>query len=57
MKENISAVVGLLAGMASWLIGGLDTPILALMICMGVDYLTGLIVAGVFHSSPKTKGG
>ena len=57
MKENISAVVGLAAGMASWVVGGLDTPILALMICMGVDYLTGLIVAGVFHSSPKTKGG
>lgn len=57
MKENISFVVGLAAGMLSWLVGGLDTPILALMICMGVDYLTGLIVAGVFHSSPKTKGG
>ena len=57
MKENISFVVGMAAGMLSWLVGGLDTPILALMICMGVDYLTGLIVAGVFHSSPKTKGG
>lgn len=57
MKANISFVVGMAAGMLSWLVGGLDTPILALMICMGVDYLTGLIVAGVFHSSPKTKGG
>ena len=57
MRDSISFVVGLAAGMLSWLVGGLDTPILALMICMGVDYLTGLIVAGVFHSSPKTKGG
>ena len=57
MRDSISFVVGLVAGMLSWLVGGLDTPILALMICMGVDYLTGLIVAGVFHSSPKTKGG
>ena len=24
---------------------------------MGADYVTGLIVAGVFHSSPKTSGG
>jgi toxin secretion/phage lysis holin len=24
---------------------------------MGVDYLTGLIVAGVFHQSPKTVSG
>lgn len=57
MKDTVSAVVGLVAGMLSWLVGGLDTPILALVICMGVDYLTGLIVAGIFHSSPKTKGG
>ena len=57
MKDTISSVVGIVAGMLSWLVGGLDTPILALVICMGVDYLTGLIVAGIFHSSPKTKGG
>lgn len=24
---------------------------------MGVDYVTGLIVAGVFHASPKTENG
>ena len=57
MKDTISAVVGMMAGMLSWLVGGLDTPILALILCMGVDYLTGLIVAGIFHTSPKTKGG
>ena len=57
MKENISAAVGMSAGMLSWLTGGFDTPVLALVICMGVDYLTGLIVAGVFHTSPKTAGG
>lgn len=57
MKDSISAVIGFTAGMISCLAGGFDTPILALVICMGVDYLTGLIVAGVFHTSPKTKGG
>ena len=57
MKESITAVIGLGAGVVSWLVGGFDTPILALIICMGVDYVTGLIVAGVFHTSPKTKGG
>ena len=57
MKDNISTVVGVAAGVLSWLVGGLDTPILALVICMGVDYVTGLIVAGVFHTSPKTSGG
>lgn len=28
-----------------------------LLIFMGIDYLTGLIVAGVFHQSPKSEGG
>lgn len=27
------------------------------MIFMGIDYLTGLIVAGVFHKSEKTENG
>lgn len=57
MKDYVGAFVGLAAGMLSWLVGGFDTPILALLICMGADYVTGLIVAGVFHASPKTSGG
>lgn len=57
MKENIGALVGIGAGVLSWLVGGFDTPVLALVICMGADYVTGLIVAGVFHTSPKTSGG
>ena len=57
MKEYIGALVGITAGVLSWLVGGFDTPILALLICMGADYVTGLIVAGVFHASPKTSGG
>lgn len=57
MKEYVGALVGIAAGVLSWLVGGFDTPILALLICMGADYATGLIVAGVFHASPKTSGG
>ena len=57
MKEHLSSVIGFLAGVISWLAGGFDTPIVVLVICMGVDYVTGLIVAGVFHTSPKTQGG
>ena len=57
MKETISTAVGFAAGMISWLVGGFDTPVLALVICMGVDYITGILVAGVFHTSPKTASG
>ena len=57
MKETVSTVAGVAAGVISWLVGGLDMPIVALVICMGVDYVTGLIVAGIFHNSPKTPNG
>ena len=57
MKETVSSAVGIAAGMVSWLVGGFDTPVLALVVCMGVDYVTGLLVAGVFHASPKTVSG
>lgn len=57
MKDIISTAVGMAAGIVSWLIGGFDTPVTALVVCMAVDYVTGLIVAGVFHTSPKTAGG
>ncbi len=57
MKEGFSSAVGIAVGLLSWLMGGFDTPVLALILCMGVDYVTGLIVAGVFHASPKTRGG
>ena len=57
MKETISMAVGFAAGLLSWLVGGFDTPVLALVVCMAVDYVTGLLVAGVFHASPKTASG
>ena len=57
MKDAVSTVVGLAAGMLSGIVGGFDTPVLVLVVSMGVDYVTGLIVAGVFHACPKTCGG
>ena len=57
MKDAVSTAVGIAAGLLSGVLGGFDTPVLVLVVCMGVDYVTGLIVAGVFHASPKTSGG
>lgn len=37
--------------------GGWDAALITLMIFMGIDYLTGLIMAGVFHNSEKTPNG
>ena len=52
-----SATSGLLGGIVSAIIGGWDLALETLAIIMALDYLTGLIVAGVFHRSPKSEGG
>lgn len=41
---------------ASWF-GGWDTGLATLVVFMGIDYISGIIVAGVFHRSQKTKNG
>ena len=51
------AVSGVAAGVIFALIGGWDLALEALAIIMLLDYLTGLVVAGVFHKSPKSEGG
>lgn len=51
---TLLGVVG--SGIAS-LFGGFDAALITLLIFMGTDYLTGLIVAGVFHASKKTENG
>lgn len=57
MKEYFCTAVGLIGGAIAGLYGGWDAALQTLIICMAVDYITGLIVAGVFHASPKTKTG
>ena len=41
----------------SALFGGFDMALVTLAVFMAVDYVTGIIVAGVFHKSLKTKNG
>ena len=49
--------VGAIGGAFASFFGGWDAALTTLLIFMGIDYLTGLIVAGVFHKSQKTKTG
>lgn len=52
--------VGILSAMGGFLVnfvGGVDSVFKALVIFMAVDYITGLLVAFVFHKSKKTPGG
>jgi len=56
-KEFHSTIIGIVGGAVASYFGGWDAALQTLVILMAVDYITGLIVAGVFHTSPKTKTG
>lgn len=55
-NEKITVLAATGALIASW-VGGWDGDMWTLTVFMALDYLTGLIVAGVFHNSPKTPSG
>lgn len=57
MKNGLCTVIGTVGGFVASLFGGWDTALATLLIFMAVDYVTGLIVAGVFHKSQKTENG
>lgn len=57
MKEYLCTFVGTFGSFIAGLFGGWDAAISALLIFMCIDYVTGLIVAGIFKKSPKTKSG
>ena len=57
MKLKALAVIGAGGSFLTYLLGGWDTAIQTLCLFMLVDYISGLIVAGVFHNSPKTDDG
>ncbi len=57
MKETICAIVGTIGGCIAAAFGGWNAALTTLCIFMAVDYITGLIVAGVFKRSDKTATG
>ena len=57
LKNILCTVVGAVGSAISYALGGFDGAVIALLVFMLIDYVTGLIVAGVFHKSPKTPTG
>lgn len=57
MKNWILTALGIVGGYISTVFGGWNASLTTLIIFMIVDYISGLIVAGVFHKSPKTSTG
>lgn len=57
MKTFICATTGVIGSGIAFLFGGWSASITTLIIFMVCDYITGMIVAGVFHKSKKTESG
>lgn len=56
-KNIICTVLGVIGAAISNLFGGWDAALTTLIIFMAIDYVSGVIVAGVFHKSSKSDTG
>ena len=57
MRVNIAAAAMVAAAYLAAVLGGWDIGLQTLVLFMGIDYITGLIVAAVFRKSKKSTGG
>ncbi len=57
LKGIVCTAVGISGAFISSLFGGWSVALTTLCIFMLVDYVTGMIVAGVFHKSAKSETG
>lgn len=57
MKETICTAFAVIGGALTLAFGGWDGMLITLVIFLAADYLTGLIVAGLFHASPNSETG
>lgn len=56
-KVSFCTALGIAGSFISRLFGGWTEDMVTLVIFMAVDFLMGLIVAGVFHNSDKSQSG
>lgn len=57
MKNELCVEIGLIGGLIATALGGWDVGLQTLVIFMCIDYITGILVAGVFHKSKKSETG
>jgi toxin secretion/phage lysis holin len=57
IKTAVLTAIGTIGGGIAALFGGWTSAMTTLIIFMVIDYATGIIVAGVFHRSGKSKSG
>lgn len=57
IKIKTFGLFGMLGSIIAQILGGWDSALQTLLIFMAIDYITGLIVAGVFKKSNKSDSG
>ena len=58
MRANILySIVGAVGGFVAMAFGGWSEALITLIVFMAVDYVTGLVVAGIFKKSKKSENG
>ena len=57
VRNTVFIMLGIVGSVIAHYLGGWDTALQTLLLFMGMDYIAGLIVAGVFHNSKKTETG
>ena len=57
MKQTLCTVLGVVGSALAAAFGGWDAALMALLVCISVDYISGSIVALVFHKSTKSETG
>ena len=57
MREMICTIAGAIGGAIAWALGGWDASLVTLITFMVIDFISGLVVAAVFHKSKHTESG
>lgn len=57
IKDTVLVVLAGLGSILANMFGGWDAALRVLVFFMAADYISGLVVAGVFRRSPKSEGG
>ena len=57
IKVKMCTFLGVVGSLIASMFGGWDTGMVTLITCMAIDYISGLLVAGVFHNSKKSENG
>lgn len=57
LKVGICTGFGLVGSGIAAAFGGWDAGLMTLVVLMAIDYLTGFLVAAIWHKSPKSENG